>query len=144
MDFDFDKLWATVLQVWNDGLFGVDVGRILAALAIFIGFLAIRRFFAGAVLRRLQVWTEKSETTFDDDLLKVIDGPLRLVPVVIGAFFAIEHLQLTGAPGEAAGTLVRSLIAFAIFWTLFRAVDPLSALFEPLAASCRRRWSVGW
>ncbi|MEM6492263.1 MAG: mechanosensitive ion channel family protein, partial [Pseudomonadota bacterium] len=62
MTFDFDKLWATVLQVWNDGLFGVDIGRILVALAIFIGFLIVRKYFATRVVRRLERWAEKSET----------------------------------------------------------------------------------
>ena len=143
MSFDFDKLWATVLEVWTDGLFGVDIGRILVALGIFFGFLLVRRLIVGAVLRRLRVLAEKSETTFDDELIAVIEGPLRLVPVVIGAFFAVEHLQLTGAPGDAAGTLMRSLIAFTIFWTLFRAVDPLSALFEPLGRVVSATL-VGW
>jgi len=132
MEFDIERLWALTEQVWREGLFGVDIGRILTALGIFIAFLILRRIFARIVLARIRALTEKTETTFDDALLGVLEGPLRIVPVVVGAFFAIDHLALDGAPAEVADNIVRSLVAFAIFWALFRAVTPLSILFQPL------------
>ena len=132
MEFDIDRLWALTEQVWRDGVFGVDIGRVLTALGIFIAFLVIRRIFARVVLARVKKMTERTETTFDDALLGVLEGPLRIVPVVVGAFFAIDHLALEGAPAEVADNIVRSFVAFAIFWALFRAVTPLSILFQPL------------
>ena len=133
MDFDIDRLWALTQEVWNEGLFGVDIGRILTAFAIFAAFLVLRRVFVRFVLQRIRRWTEKTETTFDDALIDVLEGPLRIVPVVVGLFFAIDHLQLTDAPAEVADNVVRSLVAFSIFWGLFRAVDPISVLFQPLS-----------
>lgn len=132
MEWDVERLWAITQAVWREGVFGVDVGRALTALGVFIAFLIVRRLFARVVLERLRRYAEETSSRFDDALIGVLDGPLRILPVVVGAFFAIDHLALAGAPAEVADNIVRSLVAFAIFWALFRAVDPLSVLFQPL------------
>jgi MscS family membrane protein len=48
-----------------------------------------------------------------------------LVPVVVGAFFVDEYLAPAGAYANIGDMFVRSLVAFNIFWILYRAVEPL-------------------
>lgn len=127
MQQSIQKLWQHTLDVWQHGFMGVDVGKIVIALAIFTGFLIIRGLFSKYVLYRLHQWTEKSTTTLDDKIIDALIPPIRFIPVILGIFFAGQYLDL---PEKAAETLIqfeRSLIAFTIFWALHRAIEPISA-----------------
>ena len=42
---DLDKIIDLVLDVWRNGAFRIDVGRLAVAMGIFIGFLTIRSLF---------------------------------------------------------------------------------------------------
>ncbi|MEK9672600.1 MAG: mechanosensitive ion channel family protein [Rhodospirillaceae bacterium] len=68
----------------------------------------------------------------DDDVLETIESPLRVVPVVIGFFFAFQVLRLDSLPDLIATNFLRSLVAFMIFWAFHRAVQPLSSLLHNL------------
>lgn len=124
--------WVLVVDVWEHGYLGVDVGRILVAIAIFCGFLILRRLFTHLVIRRLKRWTSKSATEIDDRALGALENPIRFIPVVMGAFFAIQYLELTGLLQTIAGNLVRSLVAYNIFWGIYNLIDPLSFLLNRL------------
>ncbi|MEM9096479.1 MAG: hypothetical protein AAGC62_16085 [Pseudomonadota bacterium] len=40
------SFWMMVEQVWTDGVFGLDIGRVLVALGIFFVFLVLRELLA--------------------------------------------------------------------------------------------------
>ncbi len=40
------KSWLIIVEVWEKGLFGIDISRIVVAVIIFFGFLLIRRLFS--------------------------------------------------------------------------------------------------
>lgn len=124
--------WALVVDVWKNGAYGVDIGKILAAILIILVFLVIRRLFSKFILNRLSKLTEKSETDFDDELFVALEKPLRFVPVVMGIFFAVEYLDPTGLFALVLKKIMRSLVAFNIFWALFNLVDPFSFVFRRL------------
>lgn len=126
------EFWVLVADVWRTGVYGIDIGRILTAFAIFFPFLLLRRLLAGIVSGRLRAIVRRTPTDLDDSFIDAIDKPLGFVPVVIGLFFAVDYLQLQGVYDEAAQNLLRSLIAFTIFWAFYRAIEPLSALTRKL------------
>lgn len=126
------ELWRTVVSVWTDGLFGVDVGRYVVAIFILAGFLILRRLFTRFVLARINRFAEKSDTDFDNGLLRSVERPIRFVPVVLGIFFAIEYLELSGTVAAIADRIVRSLIIFVIFWIFHSLVAPLSVVLRKL------------
>ncbi len=129
-----EKFWVLVVEVWQNGVFGVDIGRILAAVLIFAGFLIIRRLFARFVIANIRRAVGRTKTDIDDKVLETLEDPLRFILVVAGTFFALDFLLLTETYEVFAGTLVRSLIIFNIFWAFYRAVIPLSAGFDRLTA----------
>ena len=88
--------WAIVVEVWEEGLYGIDIGRIVVAVLIFFAFLLIRPLFSRIVINRVKSYTQKTETPLDDEVLGVVEKPLGFIPIVLGAFFAISHLSLTG------------------------------------------------
>ncbi len=124
--------WVLVVEVWQHGYLGIDIGRILVAFAIFCGFLVLRRLFTYFVIGRIKRWASKSTTEIDDRALVALQNPIRFIPVVMGAFFAVEYLQLTGLLQTIGGNLVRSLVAYNIFWGIYNLVDPLRFLLSRL------------
>ena len=124
--------WEIVVDVWNNGLYGIDIGRITVAVLIFLGFLIIRRLFSRILVHRISVLTRKTPTPLDDHALEVVHKPVSFIPVVLGAYFAMEHLNLSGNLEIFADRLIRSLIVFVIFWSLVRLVQPLSVLLRGL------------
>ncbi|MFT6662104.1 MAG: MscS family membrane protein [Maricaulis maris] len=126
------ELWGIAIDVWNSSFLGVSIGQGLLALTIvLIGFVArgmIARWLVGA-LKRL---AEKTQTGFDDAVVDAIAGPMKLVPVIISLFFALNILQI-GAEGAVRGhQFVQSLVVIALFWALHNAVGPLSHALKGL------------
>jgi MscS family membrane protein len=122
--------WEIVVDVWKNGFYGIDIGRITVAVLIFLGFLIIRRLFSRILVHRISLLTQKTSTPLDDKALEVVQKPVSFIPVVLGAYFAMEHLNLSGNLEIFADRLIRSLIVFVIFWGLIRLVQPLSVLLR--------------
>lgn len=130
---DLEKFWRLVDDVWRNGFAGVDVGRLLTALAILLGFLMLRGLFTRYVMAKLTAVAKRTTNRLDDKVVEALTAPLRMVPLVLGIFFAIEHLQLPGVYAEIADNLIRSLIALNIFWAVHRVIGPWRFLLDTLA-----------
>lgn len=124
------EFWGLVLDVWNTGIYGVDVGQVLMALGVFILFLILRRVFSSVVIGILHTWTSRTRSQVDDKLLEALREPLRFVFVVAGFYAATRVAPFPEAVDAIFTKITRSLIAFTIFWSLYRAVEPLSFLFD--------------
>jgi|TARA_B110000495_G_C23021325_1_gene605964 MscS family membrane protein len=129
---DLIEFWALVVDVWKNDVAGTDMGRILAATGIFIGFLLVRKLFTQFILLWIKSVVKKTSTLLDDAAVSILEEPIRFIPVVLGVFFATQHLQLVGIYAEIADNAVRSLIAFAIFWGFVRVLRPISHLMTRL------------
>lgn len=130
-----DKLkqfWLLVIDVWGNGLLGIDMGRLVIAILVFFAFILLRGLFAKFVLGRLKALTKATKTAIDDNVLKALERPVKFILVVLGLFFAIEYLSLAGRIDIIADKLIRSLIVFVIFWGLVNIVEPLSFLLKRL------------
>jgi len=119
-----------VKQVWTEGLYGIDIGRIIAAVFLFALFLLARNLFTRFVIGRLSRWAERTENKIDDSLLATLEPPIRFIPIVLGVFFASALLDLDKQSEVFTSNLNRSLVAFTIFWALYRAADPVSTLLR--------------
>ncbi|MCK5546929.1 MAG: mechanosensitive ion channel, partial [Rhodospirillaceae bacterium] len=127
-----NNFWQIVLDVWRTGIYGIDVSAIIVALGIFIAFLVFRQAITAIILTPLKIRAKKSANAVDDNIVEVLEGPVRMIPVTMGFFFAAEYMKLDSGLAEFAHNLVRSLIAFIIFWALYRMVSPLSQLLGKL------------
>ena len=56
--------------VWKSDFFGITVGELVAAAIVLFGFILMRRFFARAIISRLKIWAELTETDVDDKIIK--------------------------------------------------------------------------
>ena len=128
----FDKFWDIVVEVWNYGVLGISLGRIIAAVGIILFFLVTRKLFIRFVMGRIKRWAEKTRTDIDNKIIAALEQPLGLIPVVLGIFFAAEFLELDGVLETIADNVVKSLIIIAIFWAFTRLVGPMSFLLRGL------------
>lgn len=128
----FAEFWNEVVQVWTHGLYGVDIGNIITALLIFLGFLVFRGLLSRFILYKLHLWVERTANRVDDSIIEALITPIRFIPIVLGVFFAGKYLGLSGDLAVFFTNVIRSLIAFTIFWGMHRAVDPLRRVFKRL------------
>ena len=129
---DFDKFWLLVIEVWREGFAGVDVGRLLTALGILLIFMMARGVFSRYVMGRVVSMAQRTANRLDDKMAEALGPPLRMVPLVLGIFFATQHLQLQGIYAEIAENAIRSLIVANVFWAVHRIIGPWSFLLDQL------------
>lgn len=139
----FSQFWQVVVDVWDTGVFGVSLGRILVALLIVLIFLQLRRLFSRAVAHWLKKLAKRSKTEIDDTITEAVEPPIGLVFVAFGLFVATEFMQLEGVFADIADNLVKSLIIVAIFWSFYRLVAPLSYILRRLETLFNREL-VNW
>ncbi len=125
-----EGLGKEIQTVWNIGVFGTNLGEIFQALGIFLVFILARRIFFRTTMRSLKIMTKKTKTDLDDQIIAAIEHPLEFAFVVIGLYIAGQFVTLSDLAAHLLAQFVRSLIALTIFWSIYRVVDPLSALFD--------------
>ena len=121
-----------VVDVWEKGLLETSLGRIFVGLGIVLAALLIRNLFVKLVLGQFKKLVAKTETRFDDEAFSVLERPIAFIPVVVGVYFAVEFLGLSGGLKLFADRVVRSLIVFVIFWAFKNLVPPLSIILRQL------------
>ena len=80
-------------DVWKQGLFGINISELIIGLIIILIFYVLRSFFARFIIGRLYKIVSKTKTDIDDTVIKVIEGPLKFLPVVIGFFVATAYIE---------------------------------------------------
>jgi MscS family membrane protein len=125
--------WSILTNVWTTSFLGYNVGDGLAAIGVMLIAFAVRGLFSWIVLRRLIAQAEKTETKLDDKLVRALAGPVKLIPVIIGAYIALEFLGLHAEDAVIdGGRVVESLVIIALFWALHNVVAPVAYLSGPI------------
>jgi len=86
------EFWRLVVEVWNTGIGGVDIGKALVAILILAIFFLLRGLFTRLVIGRLNAIAKRTTNRLDDKMVASLEAPVRLVPVVVGVFVASEYL----------------------------------------------------
>ncbi len=118
------------IEVWKDGVSGVNISEIVIALLIFIFFLFLRGFFSKFVIKRLERYVSKTTNKFDNSLVSSMEGPAKFFPVVFGFFIANSYLTLESDAANFIETVNKSLITILIFWTFHQIIGPLSVVIR--------------
>jgi MscS family membrane protein len=125
-------LWTLTVDVWNHGLLGTKVGDILIAIVIVVLAVFVRRLFSNIVVANLKRATTRTRNHFDDVAVDAIAPPLRLVPIIIGLYLAFRFLDPAPKYWVTLELVIRSMVAFTIFWAIHRAILPMSRAIRPL------------
>ncbi|MDC0344288.1 mechanosensitive ion channel family protein [Pelagibacteraceae bacterium] len=123
------------LDVWKEGVSGVNISEIIIALIIFILFLFLRGVFSKFVVKKLEKYVSKTTNKFDNSLVSSMEGPAKFFPIVLGFFVSTSYL--TGEHG-AIELINRSLITILIFWTFHQIIGPMSAVIKSVGGLLSR------
>ncbi len=126
----FNSFTNLFLDVWNNGVFGVNATDIIVSLVIFLLFYLLRRLIARFILNRLSRIVSRTSNQIDDAIIEVLDGPLKFLPVVIGFFIASSYLDISENNQDFLDLLNRSLITIFIFWLLHQLIIPFSFVIK--------------
>ncbi|MBI1339514.1 mechanosensitive ion channel [bacterium] len=116
------------MVVWYTGVFGLTYGQVFTAIGLFLLALLVRGIFARTIVRAISRAAAGTKTNLDDALVKSIAEPLKMVPIIVGVYVAMEVIDLGADARVAADKLLQSMVAVSIFWTLSRAVSSFSFL----------------
>ena len=118
------------LEVWNEGIFGINASEIIIGLLIFLFFYVLRRLFARFIIKRVNSIVVKTSNKIDNALVEVIEGPLKFLPVVLGFFIASSYIGFSNEIQVFIDLLYRTFITFFIFWLLHLLVIPFSFIIK--------------
>ena len=114
-------------------MFGIKATDII----ISIGILFIAYFFkvqlSKIILKNLQRLTAKTKTKIDDKLLDIIEPPLKFSVLVLGFYLAEQWINIEGFQ-VIATSILKTLIVFTIFWTLYRTINEFSYIFTKFSS----------
>ena len=127
-----DEFMILVEEVFEKRFFDMPASQIIGGALVVIAFLAVRRIFANTVIFYLSKLTDRTSTELDGAFLDALKGPLKFIPIVLGVFFFTQWFELS--PGVSAFflTVVKTLIAFVVFWATYNILLPLSTILETL------------
>jgi len=120
--------------VWDSTFFDVSVGELAIAAIVMLFFLLVRRFFARVIISRLRRMVEKTKTKLDDQILDALQQPLMFLILIIGLSFVVQWIPFNENSENILVKILKSMIAFTIFWTGFRLIDPISIFFDKFLA----------
>lgn len=125
-----NDFWQEILTVWRVGILNTTLGDIFIAIGVFLSFLLVRRIFSRFFCYVCHRLGRQTETDIYDRVLEAIKRPLEFTFVIIGLYISGQVVELSPALNTIFGQIIRSLIAFTIFWSIFRMLDPLSLLLN--------------
>jgi MscS family membrane protein len=137
------EFWRIFLEVWNAGVLGYSIGDAIVALLILLAFYVFRGVFGRTIIGLVDRWVKKTGSKIGAQVNAALSGPLQLLFVALGVFFAFQYLGLRGEFDTLGDNVVRTLITFAIFWALLNLVAPLSVLLKRLEKLLTREM-VNW
>lgn len=130
---DLRGLWEQLKSILTYTFLKVEVWKLVLACVIIIAGFFMRRIFVNFLIALLKRMTRRTGTDLDDELIHAIDPPARLLIVAAGFSIAFWLIGIPVHGQSFAGHILRTVVAFAVFWGLYRAGDILAGLFERVA-----------
>ena len=123
------------LEVWKNGVSGINISEIIIALVIFLFFLFLRGIFAKFVVKRLEKYVLKTTNKFDNSLVFSMEGPAKFFPIVLGFFVSTSFLTVES---NVVDVINRSLITILIFWSFHQIIGPFSTVIKSVGSLLSR------
>lgn len=128
----FKNFWVVVQSVWNQGVLGHSLTEAGVGLLIFLVFFVFRGLFRKFVISAIERWTKRTSNSFDEELGQALAGPLQMLFIALGLFFAFQYFGFDGELETVSDNIVRTVISVAIFWALYNLIKPMSGILRRL------------
>ncbi len=118
-------LFDVFVNVWQSGLSGVSITRLLIVVLIVLLSYFLRHLFARFILRILKKWSEKTRFDLDDIMIKIIYRPLSLFPIILGIFIAIQVMQPIDVLKLTSERILRTVMVYTVLVSFLGLIDPV-------------------
>ena len=135
----FNEFLTLISEVFEKRIFEMPAGQIIGGAIIMIAFLAVRRIFANTVIFYLTKLTSRTKTNLDEIFLEALKGPLKFIPIILGVFFFTQWFELSENALNYFLTIVKTLIAFVLFWAAYNILTPLSSVLETILSKLTQK-----
>ena len=139
----FENFSTLFLEVWKQGILGIDIFQILIGLGIFLIFLLFRGLISKVIIGRLKKIAKRTTNKLDDTFVQAMEGPARFFPIVIGFFIASYYLEFSPESQSFIDNVNKSLITILIFWLIHQLIQPVTYLLGGLEKLLTREL-IGW
>jgi len=102
----------------------IIVGIVIVSLAFFL-----KTVFSKTVLEMLRKFTAKTKTKLDDDMLEVLETPLKLTFMLLGFNLAKGWLELNGIE-DFLNSIIRSFMIYIIFLIFYKILNKSSKIVK--------------
>ncbi len=106
-------------------IFGITYGQILLAIFLFILILFIRPFFVSFIIKIALKIASKTQTKYDDFIVKNLKKPLRFLFFVVGLYVFVSLLYIQNRFIEL---LLSSLAMLTLFWMIYAVVEAMQGV----------------
>jgi MscS family membrane protein len=116
--------------------------KLLVVIAVLLLTWLIRQFVSAifpALIRRI---TGRTATSLDNQIIDALLPPVRFIVSVAGLWVAVIALELPAPVRRPFGIVLTSLAAYAVFWGVYRLVEPVVRLFVLISRRTMRETSI--
>ncbi|MCX8108516.1 MAG: mechanosensitive ion channel family protein [Verrucomicrobiae bacterium] len=106
-------------------VFGEPLWKYLASILFVLTAILSAKVVDYIVARKLKVWAEKTKTRFDDLLLTLLRGPVKVVVFVLLLHIGLRLFEWPRWIQEYLSKGLRVVVAWSITYVLVKSVDPL-------------------
>jgi len=132
LDMNLDTFVQTLLApvyekfpLLSETFFNIPLGNLLAAIIVFLFFLALRRFFTFIMIGGLQKLAKLTKTYYDERIISALKGPVSFAFIIIGLHL---FLQLIFIQNDVIKNILNTLIVYTLFWAILNVTDALREL----------------
>ena len=127
-----DIFYKHIIQVFNNGVFGINLVDLTIILISIIFALLIRTLVAKVIVSKVKTLVSKTGNKVDDKLFDALIPPFRLLPIVIVFLSITLFFDIDSTLGIYFQKINNTLSTIFIFWLIHQSLIPFSNLFEKL------------
>jgi MscS family membrane protein len=122
-----EVIWNTLRNI---NYSNIPIAKIAAVLIILTLTQTLRRFFLAVIIKTIESFTKKTETTLDDELIAIIKPAINWL-ILIGGFWLSKEIIADNLGSQLSETISRSLnliVLFIVAYVVYRSSSILGQL----------------
>lgn len=117
-------------KILSFSIYNVNLLEIIISAFVILVFFLFRTFFSRILQKAISLPLKKFDKSYEEQLISAIDIPSRFIFVIIGFWISLKILNLPVSWNTFVSHMIRSLIAFTVFWAAYRSSNLLTAFLE--------------
>ena len=133
-----ERIWEQIQNIFSNldiSINNIPLSQIIIVAVVMSLILALRRFFTQRIIKAIESFTAKTETTLDDEFIAAIKKPLGWLIILAGVWISQLILADNLSPqlNEAFEKLISLSLVMIIAWAIYSSATVLGHLLGLLA-----------